>query len=435
MLAESFLGPDVLCLLTPPLRFFAKPYPSPLAVGAPPPSTTLLQTDFEILEESCSLIESLCLDVEDVRLSLARGLVFPEEHQGVQCFSDMLDFIETANHPKLWTAFGEADKTAKERSFDFFKAAVIKSVVEVAAEENNADVLWDAGEETSAGGIFVCRMVQWLRSFVEAPEKLGREDLAICATLTLANLATRGTVQALLLSPHLMSFLESFSKTLLSPPHSIVSLLSPLVAPSFDMRVRHGVVGLLKHLAQSSAQSPENRKIIEDEGVIPAIVASGIWDDTKDALAEVVQINAFGIVKYLCNGSGKYSQCGVGTKLTMYYLVSATYAVVLPVTPASLSGITKILALVRRSDTIAIKSEGTRVIVNVIKTLWSAENPSNPAVDDRRQQAMEALLIPDCAEALARLIGRSMKYPLLVNEAVVALSLMATHDKGGQLIF
>lgn len=96
---------------------------------------------------------------------------------------------------------------------------------------------------------------------------------------------------------------ESFSKTLLSPPHAIASLLSPMIAPTYDLRVRHGVLGLLKHLTQSSNQSLENRKLIEDQGVIAAIVKSGIWDDTKDALAEVVQMNAFGIVKHLCNGS------------------------------------------------------------------------------------------------------------------------------------
>lgn len=193
-IAPAFLGPDILRFLTPPLRVFTRSYSQVPETGTSAAFTSLLQADFDVLEESCSLLESLCLDVDDVRLSLARGLVFPEEHHGVKCFSDMLDFIEDASYPTLWTSFAASERAAKERSFDFFKAAVIKSVVEVAAEEKNADVLWDAGEDISPGGVFVCRMVQWIRSFADAPEKSGREDLAICATLTLANLATRGKI-------------------------------------------------------------------------------------------------------------------------------------------------------------------------------------------------------------------------------------------------
>jgi hypothetical protein len=33
--------------------------------------------------------------------------------------------------------------------------------------------------------------------------------------------------------------------------------------------------------------------------------------------------------------------------------------------------------------------------------------------------------------ALAQLIGRSKKYPVLINEGVIALMLLSTHTKGG----
>lgn len=100
-----------------------------------------------------------------------------------------------------------------------------------------------------------------------------------------------------------------------------------------------------------------------------------------------------------------------------------------------------ILALVRRSDSIPVKSEGTRVLVNAVKSLWSGDivpsSPITPSVNGtttgaaeekqrRRQKAMKYILTPECASALANLVGRSAKYPLLVNEGVVALSLMAT---------
>lgn len=49
-----------------------------------------------------------------------------------------------------------------------------------------------------------------------------------------------------------------------------------------------------------------------------------------------------------------------------------------------------------------------------------------------RQNAVQAVLVPASAEVLASLVGRSMKYPLLVNEGVVALTLLSTQTGGGQ---
>lgn len=104
----------------------------------------------------------------------------------------------------------------------------------------------------------------------------------------------------------------------------------------------------------------------------------------------------------------------------------------LPSDKSSATGVTQVMALIQRSDAVAIKSEGTRILVNMIKTLWSADKSSESNDEGRREQAVKVMLTPGCADALARLIGRSMKYPLLVNEAVVAMSLMATQESGGR---
>jgi hypothetical protein len=106
-----------------------------------------------------------------------------------------------------------------------------------------------------------------------------------------------------------------------------------------------------------------------------------------------------------------------------------------PKESASPAGLTQILALVQRSDTVAIKSEGTRVLVNVIKSLWSSDTSPDTSMQKRRQQTIQSVLVPASAETLASLIGRSMKYPLLVNEGVVALTLLSTHKDGGRLLF
>jgi hypothetical protein len=106
--------------------------------------------------------------------------------------------------------------------------------------------------------------------------------------------------------------------------------------------------------------------------------------------------------------------------------VESVYGFVLPSSYAPSAGLDQVLGLIKRSDNITIKSEGTRILVNAIKTLWS----SNPATtDERRAQAMHAVLKPDVTEALAALVGRSSRYPILINEGVVALTLLATHTE------
>lgn len=132
------------------------------------------------------------------------------------------------------------------------------------------------------------------------------------------------------------------------------------------------------------------------------------------------------------------------------------YALVLPSgrSPSSPTGLAQVLALVRRSDSVPIKSEGSRVLVSVVKSLWSSGLPASPTADSqaspiatgtvnkedllerqrKRNAAIRAVLTPECASALASLVGRSGNYPLLVNEGVIALSLLSTQKEGGTLV-
>jgi hypothetical protein len=158
----------------------------------------MVQSDFEVLEETCTLLESLSLDVEDIRLALARGYCFPAEHYGVPCFKAMIDFIERGGYPITWrhSSIPKEERARKEKTFDMCKGALIKSVVEVSGEEKNEDVLWDDSDEARPGGDYVWTMVRWIKGFVADMEKdpaaLHRDDLVICATLSLGNLARRG---------------------------------------------------------------------------------------------------------------------------------------------------------------------------------------------------------------------------------------------------
>lgn len=95
----------------------------------------------------------------------------------------------------------------------------------------------------------------------------------------------------------------------------------------------------------------------------------------------------------------------------------------------SSSVLATILALVRRSDSIVVKSEGTRVLVNAIKSLCStAGNIKDPS----RQTAIRAVTNATSAKLLARLFGRSGKFPVLINESTMALFLLAHQRDGGK---
>jgi hypothetical protein len=192
VIAPSVFGPDVLPQLVTPVLSYIPPFqtPPPPFEQATPLRRTLISADFESFEESCSLLEALALDDEDVRLSLARGLAFPDEHGGVRCLANILDIIDRGDYHPLWSD-QPSDIAQRERSFDFCKAALIKAVVEVAGEDKNVDVLWDDSNPEQPGGALVAQMVQWIKTHKNLKDR-NRDDLLVCATLTLGNLLRHG---------------------------------------------------------------------------------------------------------------------------------------------------------------------------------------------------------------------------------------------------
>ncbi|KAF8959042.1 hypothetical protein BDZ97DRAFT_2045486 [Flammula alnicola] len=409
----QIINPDVLPWITAPLLKFCPPQPaesSPLADWDSDMFDNLVQTDFDFLEESCTLIESLSLDVEDFRLELARASCYPEDTKAVPCLTTILHFIEYGAYPPLWKSpiFDDADRKNKEKAFDICKAALIKSVVEVFGEEKNEDVLWNDSDPAHPGGLFVERFVQWIKGYIETVEARSgsyRDDMAICASLSLGNLVRKVNIAA----------------ALLSPPYSLAPILSSLhfISPSTDIKLKHGILGLLKHLSQFSKLSPIIPTSLAEVGILERIAASGIWDEKSDAMADVIQLSAIGVAKHMCNAS-----------------LDHTFALVLPNDKNRPTGLSQILALIKRSDSVSIKSEGSRVLVNVVKTLWFSERTLD-ASDDRqkkRDQCISILLTPECATILTGLIARSNKYPILVNEGIVAISLLSTHKLGGPLV-
>lgn len=216
------LGPDVLPQLVVPIRAYIPPFqtPPPPFDQSTPLRRTLVAADLEAFEESCSLLEALALDDEDVRLSLARGTAFPDEHDGVRCLGEVLEFIDRGDYHPLWKDLpGEGPQ--RERTFDFCKAALIKAVVEIAGEEKNVDVLWDDSDEKQPGGALVGQMAQWIKAHNNLKDN-HRDDLLVCASLTLGNLLRHGACSVL---PSLWGSVFEFS-------HRRRALCRPYKSPS-----------------------------------------------------------------------------------------------------------------------------------------------------------------------------------------------------------
>ena len=120
--------------------------------------------------------------------------------------------------------------------------------------------------------------------------------------------------------------------------------------------------------------------------------------------------------------------------LTDPHPVDHTFVLVLQNNGDHPTALSQILALIKRSDSISIKSEGTRVLVNVIKSLWYNERgvESSDERQKKKDACMTAVLTKECASTLTNLIWRSSKYPVLVNEGIVAMTLLCTHPAGGK---
>ncbi|KIK59870.1 hypothetical protein GYMLUDRAFT_44346 [Collybiopsis luxurians FD-317 M1] len=429
---QSLAAKDIPFLITA-LAAFTSPHMSTSSKSFstdPDLFSELLQTDFDALEESCTHIESLSLDVEDVRLSLARGFEHHSENPVGSSLRSILAFIEKGGPSPLWSnAPGDFDAPRKKKALEMCRSAMIKTVVEVAGEDGTEQSLWDDSDGQS-GGEFVSIMVGWLKSYVSDMDArngdfVDRPELATCASLSLGNLTRR----------------EKNATILLSPPHSLASILSSrhLLSPLTDIQVKHGVLGLLKHIAQALPPGSEFHDTMGQARLINRICDSGVWDERTDGMAEVLQVSAIGVVKHMCNAN-----------------VENTFSLVLPSedeTPVPPSGLSQILALVKRANTVTVKSEGTRVLVNVVKSLWSSDiigtplttltSPiANGTVDTaalagkerKKQDCMKAVLTMQCANTLASLVGGSAQYPLLVNEGVVALTLLSTQKTGAPLV-
>lgn len=142
------------------------------------------------------LVEALSADEERVRALLLISSGKSTSTTSLDSpFAHLIRFVEHAAPLPYWSAgpAEQRERPAWEKDLGLCKAAAIKAIVTVAGEDSQMDVLW--GQNDPSGGWFVEKMLSWIKEYPAAKESRSqdeRDDLVICATLCLANLARRG---------------------------------------------------------------------------------------------------------------------------------------------------------------------------------------------------------------------------------------------------
>lgn len=106
----------------------------------------------------------------------------------------MLAFIEHGA-PFHLPSSDATEQESKEKTMGRCKAAIINAVTEVTGDKKNIDVLWDDSDRQRPGGRFVEKMVGWIRDnkhAVVSKAEGARDDLVICASVAVGNVARKG---------------------------------------------------------------------------------------------------------------------------------------------------------------------------------------------------------------------------------------------------
>ena len=215
----------------------------------------------------------------------------------------------------------------------------------------------------------------------------------------------------------------------------------PTTRPGEATQVLHGITGLIKNLAIPGA----NKQLLSDAGVIEPCLA--LLRPTLDMVVPL-QNASIGILKHLCAGN-------VASALKVVLpAVAPGQTNVISLSPANANAnggaasgngpLDVVLDLIARTSDVRLKSEATRLLVNVIRSLYSARSIASPVTPSAlggletgiaKSRARAILEKSDkMAEAISEMLRTGEKYPVLVNEAIVALTLLSTTEPGGELV-
>ena len=94
---------------------------------------------------------------------------------------------------------------------------------------------------------------------------------------------------------------DAHSTAICSPPIALAPELATILEPDTDIKVKHGTIALLKHLAQANS----NRAVLGKAGILNKLGACNVFS-TKTDMVDIVQISAIGVAKHMCNGNGRF---------------------------------------------------------------------------------------------------------------------------------
>ncbi|CAG8436217.1 8026_t:CDS:10 [Ambispora gerdemannii] len=278
-------------------------------------------------------------------------------------FTNLLDYLEHAKSPS------ENNEKLKKQ-YGEWKAVVLKVIVSTTMSDNNMTPLFE-------NEIILKRFFGWLSI---GPS---RDDLQICADTNCVKLVHEFKV--------------------------VESLVNALKTSENNIKLQHAVVGIIKNLAIPV----QNKSLIGSHGIIELV--SPLLDPE---VIQPIQLGVIGILKHLSSGDVLNSKRII---LGEKSYTSETAMETKPPTP-----LVRLLILTQKTDDISIRSEGTRTLVNLIKTSVSAAKTQQTHVLD--VTTLRSILnTSEIIRPIYDMIIES-KYPVLQNEGVIGLTLLVLDD-------
>ncbi|GAA5826453.1 hypothetical protein JCM11251_002378 [Rhodosporidiobolus azoricus] len=431
-------------------RSSSSPHPSQPAHFAGEDASDYLDTDIEILSICAALLEGVVIDLEEAKEALAfSSLAFPSPSASTaspppsssSLLQALFTFIKSASPPPYWSHPDCTDDPSRtEKAFSTVKAAVVRAVVEAPNSDRVMDRVWAETQEEGKRGKswMVEEMVEWLREAAaerdgETTEK--REDMVICAAHVLAALGRKDQYTISLV--HTYGLAAPLARIVQDPVDSLVATAAKEQQgrPGETTQVLFGVVSLLRHLAIPA----KNRQLVGETGVIPSVAL--LLRKELDIVGPL-QLSSIGLLKHLTANHASNAL----SVLSLPSAVSASTPSSSFETPEQPLPLDHILALVSRTDDTRLRSEASRIIVNLVRSLWSSRPPTPSSEgsaaagvpleeeDVLRQKGRDVLSSrAEVADVLSELVRLSEKYAVLVNEGVVGLAVLA--GSGGQAAF
>lgn len=376
---------------------------------------TLLSMAVKVLEEAADASEV-------VRVAL----LDPLEGTSSCGLQVLVEILERASPPQAWprpdatalrhgtttTATDSDDEDEDEaveahKMYATAKGAVGRTMVIVAGEDKLMDRLFQGQ------GNLLSHVEQWLDQATEslppgaAPTK-PRSDLTALGLLVLGNLARSETNVAALAARDVGTRAAALLKASIQPASSQELQGASIMRAGGDVRISHGALGLLKNLAV--AQLPQVRTQLLTAGTITT--ASQLLSTSYD-VARPVQQSAASVIKLLAQDD-------------------AEAALQVAVPHGDNPSILQDLALLAgRSDDTGSKLQAARAVAATVRCVLRPHPGKGSAT--HIQEAKVQLGTEVVVQCLVQLVvdGQSARHAQLEAEAVLALTLIASHIRPG----